>query len=620
MGRATYESIGRPLPGPDHHRADPRPGLARRRRRGRARPRRGPGPAPTASPGDVMVAGGGAGVRRGAAGRRRAGAVRGATSSRTATSATPTGPGRLARDPARAPRGLRPGLVVPIRLALTPWTCGSSPSPSRAPPTTTCSPWPGPPRSSASTRSSGPTTTSAMGTDGLPGPTDAWMTLAGLARETSTIRLGTLMTSRDLPPARAAGDPGGAGRPDERRPGRARARRRLVRATSTRRTASRSRTRRALRPARGAARDRHRAVGDPGGRDVHATTASTTRSPTHRRCPSRSRARDRRSSSAAWASGVRRRSRRATPTSSTCRSSSEDDTRTQFDRVRKACEDAGRDPDDADLLERADRLRAAPTRPSWRRRAEAIGRDVADLRANGLAGTPDEVVDRLGPVRRARQPARLPADARPGRPRPPRADRRRGHAAGLSVVGGNRSRATQSGAVDASRTSSRRSCRISREAQHDAVQLADESNSPGARALRTPNARWSPEMEPVHAGGRRPAGRREQLAVVARTWLENEPGAAARRDPARPGLGHAGWSAHVEQRTKTGHRAQPGRRPAGGDVAAWPTCAAMNGTDTCCEAGANGMVPSTCATALPRIIRRTARPVTALDPHRRLAA
>jgi F420-dependent oxidoreductase-like protein len=30
--------------------------------------------------------------------------------------------------------------------------------------------------------------------DGLPGPTDAWTTLAGLARDTSTIRLGTLLT------------------------------------------------------------------------------------------------------------------------------------------------------------------------------------------------------------------------------------------------------------------------------------------------------------------------------------------------------------------------------------------------------------------------------------------
>jgi F420-dependent oxidoreductase-like protein len=31
--------------------------------------------------------------------------------------------------------------------------------------------------------------------DGLPGPTDAWVTLAGLARDTSTIRLGTLVSS-----------------------------------------------------------------------------------------------------------------------------------------------------------------------------------------------------------------------------------------------------------------------------------------------------------------------------------------------------------------------------------------------------------------------------------------
>jgi F420-dependent oxidoreductase-like protein len=31
--------------------------------------------------------------------------------------------------------------------------------------------------------------------DGLPGPTDAWITLAGLARETSRIKLGTLMTA-----------------------------------------------------------------------------------------------------------------------------------------------------------------------------------------------------------------------------------------------------------------------------------------------------------------------------------------------------------------------------------------------------------------------------------------
>ena len=34
-----------------------------------------------------------------------------------------------------------------------------------------------------------------MGGDGLPGPTDAWTTLAGIARETSRIRLGTLLTA-----------------------------------------------------------------------------------------------------------------------------------------------------------------------------------------------------------------------------------------------------------------------------------------------------------------------------------------------------------------------------------------------------------------------------------------
>ena len=33
------------------------------------------------------------------------------------------------------------------------------------------------------------------GGDGLPGPTDAWTTLAGLARETSRIKLGTMVSS-----------------------------------------------------------------------------------------------------------------------------------------------------------------------------------------------------------------------------------------------------------------------------------------------------------------------------------------------------------------------------------------------------------------------------------------
>ncbi|MGV9798636.1 LLM class F420-dependent oxidoreductase [Mycobacterium sp. NPDC003449] len=35
----------------------------------------------------------------------------------------------------------------------------------------------------------------AMSGDGLPGPTDSWITLAGIARETTAIRLGTMVTS-----------------------------------------------------------------------------------------------------------------------------------------------------------------------------------------------------------------------------------------------------------------------------------------------------------------------------------------------------------------------------------------------------------------------------------------
>jgi F420-dependent oxidoreductase-like protein len=35
----------------------------------------------------------------------------------------------------------------------------------------------------------------AISGDGLPGPTDSWVTLGGIARETSTIRLGTMVTS-----------------------------------------------------------------------------------------------------------------------------------------------------------------------------------------------------------------------------------------------------------------------------------------------------------------------------------------------------------------------------------------------------------------------------------------
>ena len=98
----------------------------------------------------------------------------------------------------------------------------------------------------------------------LPGPTDAWITLAGLARETSRIRLGTLVTAATfrLPGPLAISvaqvDQMSGGRV-ELGIGAAGSR------PSTPPTASRSRRRRAVRPLRGAARGHHRALGHAAG-------------------------------------------------------------------------------------------------------------------------------------------------------------------------------------------------------------------------------------------------------------------------------------------------------------------------------------------------------------------
>ena len=60
--------------------------------------------------------------------------------------------------------------------------------------------------------------------DGRPGPTDAWVTLAGLARETQPHSARHAGQPGDVPAARPARHHGRAGRRDERRPGRARPR------------------------------------------------------------------------------------------------------------------------------------------------------------------------------------------------------------------------------------------------------------------------------------------------------------------------------------------------------------------------------------------------------------
>lgn len=68
---------------------------------------------------------------------------------------------------------------------------------------------------------------------------------------------------------------------------------------------------------------------------------------------------------------------------------------TQFDRVHAACVEAGRDP--AELVHSiAQTICVGRDEAEVASRALTIGRDAEDLRANGLGGTPGEVVDRLG--------------------------------------------------------------------------------------------------------------------------------------------------------------------------------------------------------------------------------
>jgi F420-dependent oxidoreductase-like protein len=69
--------------------------------------------------------------------------------------------------------------------------------------------------------------------------------------------------------------------------------------------------------------------------------------------------------------------------------------RIAHDGVRKACETQGRDP--AGLVYSAGQvLCCGRTEAEVARRASAIGREVDELRRNGLAGSPSEVLDKLG--------------------------------------------------------------------------------------------------------------------------------------------------------------------------------------------------------------------------------
>jgi len=72
----------------------------------------------------------------------------------------------------------------------------------------------------------------------------------------------------------------------------------------------------------------------------------------------------------------------------------------QFGRVREACAAAGRKPA-ALVYSAAQTICCAKDEATLSRRAASIGRDVAELRAHALAGSPAEVVDKLGSLAHA---------------------------------------------------------------------------------------------------------------------------------------------------------------------------------------------------------------------------
>jgi F420-dependent oxidoreductase-like protein len=72
-----------------------------------------------------------------------------------------------------------------------------------------------------------------------------------------------------------------------------------------------------------------------------------------------------------------------------------DQTGAQFGRVRQACADAGRDASTM-VLSAAQTVCCGETESSFAERAEAIGQDAATMREHALGGSPAEIVDKLG--------------------------------------------------------------------------------------------------------------------------------------------------------------------------------------------------------------------------------
>ena len=232
-----------------------------------------------------------------------------------------------------------------------------------------------------------------MGGDGGPGPTDAWTTLAGLARDTSTIRLGTLVSSATfrLPGPLAVAVAG----VDQMSGGRVE-----------------------LGLGAGWYEAEHAAYGIPFP-DVRerfdrleeqlAVITGLWRTPVGRTFTHEGRYYPVTDSPAlakpVQAGGVPvivgGHGPRRTPALAAryaaefnAAFTSPQDAARLFERVQRACLEIGRDPGTL-TLSAAQVLCLGEDDATVRRRAAAIGREPDELRANGLAGTPEEVLERV---------------------------------------------------------------------------------------------------------------------------------------------------------------------------------------------------------------------------------
>ncbi|WP_431037522.1 LLM class F420-dependent oxidoreductase [Streptomyces sp. P6-2-1] len=230
-----------------------------------------------------------------------------------------------------------------------------------------------------------------MGGDGLPGPTDAWITLAGLARETKRIRLGTLMTAATF-----------------RLPG--------VLAIEVAQVDQMSGGRVELGIGAGWFDEEHKAYGIPFPKDKFSrleeqlaiitglweTKPGDTFSYEGRHyqlenSPARPKPAQSRLPVLIGGFGASRTPKLAARYADEFNVpfGSIEDSERQFGRVRAAATEAGRDPE-ALVYSNALVACVGANDAEVARRAAAIGREVDELKQNGLAGTPAEVVDKIG--------------------------------------------------------------------------------------------------------------------------------------------------------------------------------------------------------------------------------